>query len=271
MRFRHSLLACSAVLATVGFVPAWAQQPAANNPVRVLVVTGVDYRGHRWKETGPVLRALLDEDERLEVRLAEDIEILATEVVFDYDVLVLHFKNYDPPKRDAAVRANLERFAHEGGGLVLIHFACGAFEQWPGFVELAGRIWDKTKRPHDPRGPFTVEIADRDHPITQGLDDFQTDDELYTCLGGDEPIHVVATARSIVDGKQYPMAFVHQAGKGRVFHTVLGHDVRAISTPGVVKMLRQACVWVAGDGRSAAGSAVRKTTSSTVEKPSTAG
>jgi len=225
-------------------VPAAGQEQSAR-PVRVLLVTGVDYRGHHWKETGPVLRALLEQDERLEVRLVEDVEILATDVIFDYQVLLLHFKNYDPPKRDAAVRENLLRFVQEGGGLVLVHFACGAFEQWPDFVKLAGRVWDKNKRAHDPRGPFTVQIVDKQHPITEGLSDFQTDDELYTCLGGDEPIHVLATARSKVDDKPYPMAFVHQVGCGRVFHTVLGHDVQAISTPQVVKMLQQACYWAA--------------------------
>lgn len=253
MKSQHLLASCVVVLLTASVVLVGSTAALAQQPVRVLLVTGVDYQGHHWKETGPALRALLEQDKRLEVRLMEDIEILASDMVFDYDVLVLHFKNYEVPKRDAAVRANLQRFAHEGGGLVLIHFACGAFEQWPEFIKLAGRTWDKSKRAHDPHGPFVVEIADRNHPITQGLSDFQIDDELYTCLGGEEPIHVLATAQSKVDGKVYPMAFTFQAGKGRVFHTVLGHDVRAVSTPELVKMLQQACLWVARDGCSSQG------------------
>jgi hypothetical protein len=91
-----------------------------------------------------------------------------------------------------------------------------------------------------------VHIADREHPITAGLADFQTVDELYTCLGGDRPIHLLATARSKVDGQDYPMAFTWQHGKGRVFHIVLGHDTQAIASPGFGTLLQRGCLWVAG-------------------------
>jgi type 1 glutamine amidotransferase len=129
---------------------------------------------------------------------------------------------------------------------MLVHFACGAWQDWPEFRNLAGRAWDPKLRPHDPRGPFRVEIADPDHPVTKGLQPFETDDELYTCLAGERPIQVVATARSKVDGKDYPMAFVLDYGKGRVFHTVLGHDVKAITNSAVPELLRRGCAWSAG-------------------------
>ena len=49
------------------------------------------------------------------------------------------------------------------------------------------------------------------------MTDFDTQDELYTCLVGDHPIEVLAQAKSKVDGKYYPMAFVSHYGKGRTF------------------------------------------------------
>ncbi|MCH5373477.1 MAG: ThuA domain-containing protein, partial [Planctomycetes bacterium] len=214
--------------------------------VRVLLVTGVDYVGHHWKETAPALRGVLEKDSRLEVRVIEDHEFLASDVIFDYDVILLHLKNYEPTKRAEQVRGNLTRFVSDGGGLVLYHFALGAFEPWKEFEQLAGRTWDQTKRGHDPRGPFTVNIIDHDHPVTSGMDDFETDDELYTCLGGQTPIHVLATARSKVDGQDYPMAFVLDYGKGRVFHTPLGHDVKAVTMPGPAELIRRGCLWAAG-------------------------
>jgi type 1 glutamine amidotransferase len=92
-----------------------------------------------------------------------------------------------------------------------------------------------------------VEIADKDHPITKGLEPFETLDELYTCLMGEAPIHVVAQARSKVDQKYYPMAFVLDYGKGRVYQTVLGHDARAYTnSPGVGELMRRGCAWAAG-------------------------
>jgi uncharacterized protein len=223
-----------------------AAEPPAEPPVRVLLVTGVDYAGHRWKETAPALRSVLEKDSRLTVRVIEDHEFLASDAIFDYDVILLHMKNYDPTQRAEPLYGNLTRFVREGGGLVLYHFALGAFEEWDGFVDLAGRIWDKTKRAHDPHGPFTVNIVDPDHPITRGMDDFETVDELYTCFGGETPIQLLAAARSKVDGQDYPMAFVLEVGQGRVFHTPLGHDVRAVTMPGPAELIRRGCLWAAG-------------------------
>ncbi len=247
---KHRFFPCRWFLSAVCLATAMAGHTAtslaAEKPVRVLMITGVDYPGHLWKQTAPALSALLEKDARLDVRRVDDLEFLASDVIFDYDVLLLHMKNYDPPKRPKEIHANLERFVREGRGLVLVHFACGAFEDWPGFVDLAGRVWDKDKRAHDPRGPFAVTIVDHDHPITRGMADFQADDELYTCLGGDRPIHVLATARSKVDGQDYPMAFVFQVGQGRVFHTLLGHDVKAFNVPGLDRLLQRACLWTAG-------------------------
>ena len=219
---------------------------AAEKPVRVLLVTGVDYVGHHWKETAPALRRVLEQDKQLDVRIVDDPAFLATPVIFDYDVLFLHFKNYDPIPRETEVRKNLCHFVEQGKGLVLFHFACGAFEDWPEFEKLAGRVWDKKKRGHDPHGVFTVEITAPQHPIAREMTSFEVVDELYTCLGGTQPIEVLATARSKVDGQEYPMAFVFSYGKGRVFHTLLGHDARAVDTPGVGSLLRRACLWTAG-------------------------
>ena len=54
------------------------------------------------------------------------------------------------------------------------------------------------------------------------MEDFQADDELYVCLTGDKKMDVLATARSKVTGKEYPMALAMSYGKGRVFNTPLG-------------------------------------------------
>jgi len=101
-------------------------------------------------------------------------------------------------------------------------------------------------RGHDPHGAFRVDITQVKHPITEGMKAFETTDELYTCLAGSTPIEVLATARSKVDGKDYPMAFVLNYGKGRVFHSVLGHDAKALSPAAVAELYRRATAWAAG-------------------------
>ena len=222
-----------------------ADGPSPGGKIRVLLVTGVDYEGHLWKQTAPAVVEILKHDPRIDVTVTEKPGELASDTIFAYDVVVLHFKNYDPLPREEAVKANLVKFVREGKGLVLLHFACGAFEDWPEFANLAGRVWDK-KTTHDPRGPFTVQIADSNHPITRGLKDFQADDELYFCLTGERPIEILATARSKVTKKDHPMAFAFRYGKGRVFHTPLGHDVKALKMPGVSELIRRGTAWAAG-------------------------
>ncbi len=82
--------------------------------------------------------------------------------------------------------------------------------------------------------------------VGQAIKEFETVDELYTCLAGDTTIKVLATARSKVDDKDYPMAFVLDYGKGHVFHSVLGHDVQALANPDVGRLFRNDCAWGAG-------------------------
>ena len=221
-----------------------ATADAAGPKAQILVVTGVDL--HAWKKTTPVLVEELKKDPRLEVQVIEDPHLLGSLPLDRYDALVLHFMNWKVPAPGPAARSNLKNFVEGGKGVVLVHFACGAWQDWPEFVQLVGRVWDPKLRAHDPRGPFRVEISKAAHPITRGLASFDADDELYTCLRGERPIEVLATARSKVDHKEYPMAFVLDSGKGRVFQCVLGHDVKALSMPGVGELFRRGTAWAAG-------------------------
>jgi type 1 glutamine amidotransferase/HEAT repeat protein len=215
---------------------------------RILLVTGIDYPGHPWRQTAPALKAILDRDSRLKVRIVEDPNALASPKLKDWDLVIIHFMDWEKPGPGPEARENLKQFVSSGKGLMLTHFACGAWDgnEWPEFARLAGRVWDPKLRGHDPHGNFTVEIADPEHPITKGMQSFETLDELYTCLAGDTPIHVVVKATSKVDKKEYPIAFVLNYGKGRVFHSVLGHDARAYAAPGVGELMRRGCAWAAG-------------------------
>lgn len=214
--------------------------------VHVLLVTGIDHPAHKWWQTAPALAEVLQKDQRLRVRVVEDPHFLDSSALSRYRAVVLHFMNWEQPTPGAKARANLQRFVQDGKGLFILHFGCGAFRDWPEFRNLAGRVWDPKKRAHDPHGKFRVNITNTNHPVTRGMQSFETEDELYTCLAGDRPIELLATARSKVDGKEYPMAFVFDYGKGRVFHSALGHDVKAIRNSSVAELFRRGCAWAAG-------------------------
>jgi uncharacterized protein len=245
------LLVALAVIGGGWLRAADAPAPAAKpDKARILLVTGVDYPGHHWRETAPVLAAALGKDLRLEVFVVEDPGFLDSTAISKYDLILLHFQNWEQPGPGERARENLRQFVEGGKGVVLVHFACGAwFGEWPEFSRIAGRAWagpGPGVRQHDPFGTFRVELVNPDSPIPRGMKDFDTQDELYTCLTGDKPIEVVAQAKSKVDGKYYPMAFVSRYGKGRTFHCVLGHDAKALSFPGVQELYRRGCAWAAG-------------------------
>jgi len=214
---------------------------------RVVIVTGDDYAAHLWRVTGPEFARILRADPRLEVTITESPSLLGSPVLASYDAVFLHFKNYqDRLPTPPVLWENLESYVRNGGGLVIAHFGCGAMQEWNGYVRIAGRVWNPELRPHDPYGEFVVRILQTGHPATEGIPDFTTTDELYTCLDGDTEIQVLAEATSKVDRKDYPMAFVHRPGKGRVFHSPLGHDLRALQAEGTRQLYLQGTRWAAG-------------------------
>jgi type 1 glutamine amidotransferase len=214
---------------------------------RIAIITGDDYPGHLWRLTAPELATILREDPRLEVTIEDSPYMLASPLMAHYDAAIIHYMNWQPrPDPGAAVQKGLEAYVQSGKGLIFVHFACGAFQKWAGFAKIAGRIFDPKLPPHDPYGPFEVKVTDRDHPITKQMAAFKTTDELYTCLTGDTPIRVLLEATSKVDQKNHPMGFVHEVGKGHVFHSPLGHDLNALRAPGARELYRRAAAWVTG-------------------------
>lgn len=223
-----------------------AKRKGARAEKQVLLVSGQDFPGHHWRKTGPVMEQSIIEDKRMEVTICETPFALGLKHLDYYDVVFIHFKNY---KEDIPVtsrmKENLAAYVKNGGGMCLSHFACGAFMEWPEFVELSGRVWNR--QGHDPRGPFTVNVVDRKHQITQGLgESFETNDELYFCLHGDTKVHLLCDAYSQKKKAKYPQAIICQPGKGRTFLCTLGHDVRAYEPAQVKQLYRQGTAWAAG-------------------------
>src|SRR6185369_15181689 len=117
-------------------------QPATKTKARILLVTGIDYPGHLWRQTAPVLADALRKDPRLEVVTIEDPHFLESAALQNYDEVLMHFQTWEPPSPGEKARENLRRFVASGKGLVLVHFACGAWHgEWPEFEKIAGRVW----------------------------------------------------------------------------------------------------------------------------------
>ena len=249
---------------------------AADDTISVLIVDGQN--NHKWAETTPVMKAILEETGRFEVSVAtspgkgKDMEAFAPDFA-SYDVVV---SNYNGAMWGEKARADFEAYVSGGGGFVCVHAADNSFPGWEEYNKMIGvggwggrneksgpylRFRDgKLIRVSDPgrggghgrRHEFLIELRDREHPITAGLPEkfMHAQDELYDRLRGPaENITVLGTAFASKEtggsGEHEPMLMALSYGKGRVFHTTLGHDVKAMTGTSFHETLKRGTEWSA--------------------------
>ena len=232
--------------------------------VRALIVSGQN--NHDWRTTTPHLRKLLASTGRFDVRVTEEPSGLNDQALSRYDVLVL---DYNGPRWGPVAEKAVESFVRSGKGLVVVHGASYAFGDmeiladkhvktgiheppWPAYAAMTGTSWSDAdpKSGHAPRHIFEVRFTDRGHPVAEGLGaGFTVSDELYHNLRMRPDVHVIAAAHDDPaiggNGKDEPMLWTVAYGKGRVFHTALGHDVPAMQEPGFVATFVRGTEWAA--------------------------
>ena len=221
----------STLLATALVLP---QQPsagpsAAPAPIRAAVLTGAN--NHDWPWTSREIAGALRETGRFEV---EVVDAPATWLADagqraqrgELHVLVLDYNG--PRWGEAAERGFLA--AVEGGvGVAVLHAADNAFPGWAEYERMVGLLW-REGTGHGAFHPFDVVVVDPHHAITRGMADLKKHpDELYhnlvPALGHDHRVLLSAYSDPATGGtgRFEPMGTVGTFGKGRVFHTPLGH------------------------------------------------
>lgn len=221
---------------------------AAEPPrIKVLLITGDDVMpAHNWPEVSKATRDILAKSGKFEVKVCEDAGILDSAASLNrYDLVFFAMYNAKTPTISDQAKQNLLNYVKGGKGFVVSHLASASFKEWTEFRNLCGRVWVMGTSGHGPRAPFKAKVADKNHPITRGLEDFDADDELYAKLQGDAPIHVLLEADSDWSKKTEPLAFTLEYGKGRVFHETFGHDTKALENPKVQQLIVRGCEWAA--------------------------
>jgi uncharacterized protein len=240
------LVAATGLLTLAVATPGRAAEPKA----RLLLLTGEN--NHDWKATTPYLKKVLEDSGYFAVDVSEDPEapvLSDAEKLKTYKAIVL---NLNRGKRWPEDREkNFLDFVKNGGGLVVVHASNNAFTGWEEYDKIVGGTWrgKGTVFPekgtfHPPYGPFEVQVVDANHPITKGIGPtFSTRDEKYSNLRLQDNIHVLAHAME--GGKPQPLIFTLDYGKGRVFHTALGHDLAAMQNPQFIDTLIRGSRWAA--------------------------
>lgn len=174
----------------------------------------------------------------------EDLREIRREKLELYDVVIVYANH----EKDV-VPADLLEWVKAGGGLVALHSACGCFhpsEEW--FDLVGGRF-----QSHEGH-VFSPQTVDGNHEITHDLPVLEAWDETYVHRDLTDDRHLLQVRPPIHkdETEPEPWTWLRSEGRGRVFYTASGHDLRVWEQAAYQELVARAILWAAGDEAAAA-------------------
>jgi type 1 glutamine amidotransferase len=198
--------------------------------LRVLLLIG-GHASHNQPVHYAELASLLAGEGGADLRMTDDLDALNPSTLAEYPVIANYTSWMEPSTEQVGALVD----AIEGGhGYLGLHAATATFWNSAAYLRMVGAKFAR----HDPFKRFRVHIEDRRHPITNGVDDFDVEDELYE-LEAD-----FSTAEVLASAEHHTLLYVKRFGRGRVHYNALGHDARALAHPSYRRLVLQGLGWV---------------------------
>jgi len=227
---------------------------AAQKPLKALFLTGGGY--HDYEKLVPHLTTNISQLVNVIFDVSFDLNLLKNEKFADaYDVVV-----YDVcfDEADSALLENALKVTRDGKPTVMIHCAVHAFRrsdkvrEWENCCGMRSKV-------HDPYHAFATEKLNKTHPLLKHFPDhWETPgDELYQTIEMIESAQPLLRVKSAHDGREHIVCWTHTYGRGRVFATTLGHDMKTAQSTDYLRLLANGILWACdkldNEGKPAAG------------------
>lgn len=215
-----------------------------HKPVKTAVVTG----GHAFDVIGFSDMFAYLPGVQAYIQHMDDFSSSSEEIRDRYDVVLFYSFLQDIPEDDGLPwyagkpRSALEHLGASGQGLVILHHALLAYRGWTLWEDVVGindRGFD-----YFPDQQLRVQIEDTDHPICNGLSDWDIVDETYTMGDAGPGNHVLLTTDH--PNSMRTIAWTRPYRNARVFCFESGHDHKAYNNVMFQKVLTRGIIWAAG-------------------------
>ena len=211
-----------------------------NAKLKALFVTGGGY--HDFKSLAPLVTDKISEFAYVEWDIKWGPEALAdpkfgqTVDVVVYDMC---FDETQHPSID-----NVLKLTREGKPTVAIHCAVHSFKESDEWRRLLGEV----SRVHDRYQAFATQKGDPNHPVMKSFpDNWQTPgDELYQTIQMGPESKSLLKVISPSTGAEHVVCWTNQYGKGHVFATTLGHDMKTAQQADYQRLLAYGLLWACG-------------------------
>jgi type 1 glutamine amidotransferase len=222
-----------------------APSPPAETPIRVLMLTTT--AGFRHDAIGTareVMTSAAVGAGQFTVTASEDLAVLSASNLATYDVLFFALTSGELPLTDAQKSA-ITGFVSGGKGFLGAHSASDTLYEWSDYGRLVGAYFKE----HPWTTSAGVIVEDGSHPATTGLGDrFEVTEEFYTFRENPRPrvqVLLRLDAASVGAIGDYPLAWAHTFGGGRVYYNALGHFAETWRDPRFQRQIAGAIAWAA--------------------------